>query len=161
MFRPYNRYSSGILSCSCIFNQPSIFPPSSSTDRYLGDQRFSFNQELTFDLRIGEEGARASRLDVVLEGDGRRVSVPIYAQGNPVPRTVDQAFTFRLSEHSEYQWSPQLDAFNFIRLLSNLTAIKIKGAYTDGGKMLNGWNILEWPSLYKGSSHSGAIFYRP
>lgn len=103
------------------------------TDRFLGDKRFSYNQHLSFDLRIGEDGARATRYDVVLEGDGYRASVPIYSQGNPVPRTISQTFNFRLSEHSDFQWSPQLDSFSFIRMLSNLTAIKIKAHYTDGG----------------------------
>ena len=48
--------------------------------KFLGDQRLSYNQDLTFRLRLGEEQARASILDVVIEGDGLMVSAPIYAQ---------------------------------------------------------------------------------
>ena len=52
--------------------------------RYLGDQRFSYGLDLTFTLRVGEERARASVDDVVIEGDGRRISAPIFAQDNQV-----------------------------------------------------------------------------
>ena len=57
-----------------------------------------------------------------------------YIQGNPVPNTLDQEFVFRLSEHPDYQWTPRLTAFEFITMLSNLTAIKIRGVYNPGGK---------------------------
>ena len=52
--------------------------------RYLDDQRFSYGLDLTFTLRVGEEGARASVDDVIIEGDGRRISAPIFAQDNQV-----------------------------------------------------------------------------
>jgi len=52
--------------------------------RYLGDQRFSYGLDLTFTLRVGEEGARASVDDIIIEGDGRRVSAPVFAQQNEV-----------------------------------------------------------------------------
>lgn len=123
-------------------------------DRFLGDKRFSYNQHLSFDLRIGEDGARATRYDVVLEGDGYRASVPIYSQGNPVPRTISQTFNFRLSEHSDFQWSPQLDSFSFIRMLSNLTAIKIKAHYTDGGTGFI--DNVHLGSARQGGGHGGA-----
>ncbi len=55
--------------------QPSLF-----ADKFRGDQRHSYNQDLTFTLRLGEEQARASILDVVIEGDGLMVSAPIYSQ---------------------------------------------------------------------------------
>ncbi len=57
-----------------------------------------------------------------------------HIQGNPVPNTLDQEFVFRLSEHPDYQWTPRLTAFEFITMLSNLTAIKIRGVYNPGGK---------------------------
>ena len=50
-------------------------------ERYLGDQRFSYDQHLSFTLRCGEEGARASVLDIIIEGgNGLRISAPIFAQ---------------------------------------------------------------------------------
>jgi len=52
--------------------------------RYLGDQRFSYGLDLAFTLRVGEDGARASVDDVIIEGDGRRISAPIFAQDNQV-----------------------------------------------------------------------------
>ena len=51
-----------------------------SLGKFLGDQRLSYNQDLTFKLRLGEEQARASVLDVVIEGNGFMVSAPIYSQ---------------------------------------------------------------------------------
>ena len=53
-----------------------------AVDRYLGDQRFSYGLDLTFTLRVGEQGARSSVDDVVIEGDGLRISTPIFAQQN-------------------------------------------------------------------------------
>ena len=46
----------------------------------------------------------------------------------------DQEYKFRLHEHSEYGWSPRLRARDFISLLSNLTAVKIRATYTTEGK---------------------------
>jgi hypothetical protein len=51
----------------------------------LGDQRFSYNQFLTFDLQIGEETAHPSVMDIVIEGSGQKVALHIFAQSNPVP----------------------------------------------------------------------------
>ena len=52
----------------------------SAADRYLGDQRFSYSMNLSFTLRVGEDGASASVMDVVIEGDGIVVRAPIYSQ---------------------------------------------------------------------------------
>lgn len=101
--------------------------------RYLGDQRASYNQYLTFVLRIGEERPRASILDVVLEGAGQRISSAIFGQGNPVPGTENQEYRFRLNENLNYQWTPRLKAQDFIAILSNLTAIKIRATYSAEG----------------------------
>lgn len=45
----------------------------------------------------------------------------------------DQEFTFRLHESPDYGWQPRLPALNFMSLLSNVTAIKIRGTYTPEG----------------------------
>ncbi len=103
-------------------------------DRYLGDQRLSYNLLPTFTLRVGEEGSKPSGADIIIEGSsGQRISAPIFAQGNPVPRTVKEDYKFRLNEHSSYQWTPRLTSIEFMRLLSNVTAIKIRGTYSSGG----------------------------
>lgn len=40
-----------------------------------------------------------------------------------------QKYSFRLNEHPDYGWQPRLSSRTFISLLSNLTAIKIRGTY--------------------------------
>lgn len=42
-------------------------------------------------------------------------------------------YKFRLHEHPDYGWQPRLSARNFISLLTNLTAIKIRGTYSPMG----------------------------
>lgn len=102
-------------------------------DRYLGNQQYSYNQFLEFKMSLGEDGAQPSLYDVVIEGAGLQIYTPIYSQANPVPRTIEQVYRFRLNEHQEYQWNPRLTALEFHRLLSNITSIKIRGTYTPGG----------------------------
>ncbi|GFT98444.1 laminin subunit gamma-1 [Nephila pilipes] len=100
---------------------------------YLGNQRASYNHYLTFTFRIGAESVRVSAHDVILEGAGLRVSVPITEQGNPIPSHRIQSYRFRLHENPKFGWTPQLNTFDFIKLLSNLTAIKIKATYSREG----------------------------
>lgn len=102
--------------------------------RYLGDQRFSYNQFLSFSLRIGEETASASIIDIIIEGSGQRISIPFYYQNNPTPGVEKQEFRFRLNEHPDYQWYPKLTSEAFISILANVTAIKIRGTYNENGK---------------------------
>ena len=52
----------------------------------------SYNRYLSFTLRIGEDGARATSADVIIEGAGRSLIIPIFAQGNPLPRTINQEY---------------------------------------------------------------------
>ena len=58
---------------------PSVY--FSATAKFLGDQKFSYNQLLKFKLKVTNEGARAARNDIVLEGSGYSISAPIFAQG--------------------------------------------------------------------------------
>ncbi|KAM7303716.1 laminin subunit gamma-1 isoform X1 [Ixodes scapularis] len=102
-------------------------------ERFLGDQRGSYNQNLTFTLRIGEEGARSSLEDVVLESPSQSVSQHIFGQGNPLPSIRNQDYRFRLHQDSRYGWSPTLSAHEFMALLANLTAIKIRATYLPRG----------------------------
>lgn len=100
---------------------------------FLEDQRGSYNQHLTFTFRINQEGPRATIEDIKLEGAGLSISQPIFGQGNQLPTTVDQEYKFRLHEHPNYGWEPRLIARDFISILANLTAIKIRATYTPGG----------------------------
>lgn len=133
----YNFYhlfsSSSALEISiCIFLQKfCLF----IIARYLGDQRYSYNQFLSFDLRTGEEGGRASVIDIVLEGSGQRVSSAIFTQGNKMPSIESNNFKFRLHEHKNYQWTPPINSQDFMTILSNLTAIKIRATYNNEGKL--------------------------
>lgn len=104
--------------------------------RYLGDQRLSYNQFLTFDLRTGEEEGRASVVDIVLEGSGQRVSSAIFTQGNKMPGIESHNYKFRLNEHPNYQWTPRINSQDFITILANLTAIKIRATYSSGGNFI-------------------------
>ena len=57
---------------------------------------FSYNQFLEFSLRIGESQGRPSQRDVILEGNGRSVYLPIFAQNNTMPDIRTQNYRFRL-----------------------------------------------------------------
>lgn len=111
--------------------------------RYLGNQRLSYNQFLSFDLRTGEEEGRASVVDIVLEGSGQKVSSAIFTQGNKMPGIESHNYKFRLNEHQNYQWSPRINAQDFLTILSNLTAIKIRATYSNGGRLCS----LMWHSI--------------
>ena len=56
---------------------------------------FSYNQFLKFSLRIGEAQGRPSQRDVILEGNGRSVYLPIFAQNNTMPGIRTQNYRFR------------------------------------------------------------------
>ncbi|XP_060569790.1 laminin subunit gamma-1-like, partial [Ruditapes philippinarum] len=102
--------------------------------RYLGDQRFSYNQFLSYKLRIGEEvSATPSIVDIIIEGAGQRISAPFYSQGNPTPGLESAEYRFRLNEHPDYRWYPQLKSEPFLTILANITAIKIRATYSKGG----------------------------
>ncbi|KAJ8665186.1 hypothetical protein QAD02_006848 [Eretmocerus hayati] len=104
-------------------------------DRYLGDQRASYKQDLSFSLKIDGRGAAPTPRDIILEGgNGQEVYQQIFGQNNPVPNTNLQEYTFRLHEHIDYGWQPHLSNRQFISILANLTAIKIRGTYTHKGK---------------------------
>lgn len=103
-------------------------------DRYLGDQRASYSQDLSFTFRIGEGGPRATVEDIALEGGGLSISQPIFGQGNPMPTYVNQNYVFKLNENSQFGWNPRLTSEEFMNILSNLTAIKIKSTYAPKGR---------------------------
>ncbi|KAK3087389.1 hypothetical protein FSP39_005285 [Pinctada imbricata] len=101
--------------------------------KYLGDQRFSYNQFLSFDFRIGERDARPSVIDILFESGDQRFSSAIYVQGNKMPNITTYGYRFRLNERPTSQWTPRLKAQDFIAVLANLTALKIRATYNTQG----------------------------
>uniref|UniRef100_A0A8C3J4T2 Laminin subunit gamma 2 n=1 Tax=Calidris pygmaea TaxID=425635 RepID=A0A8C3J4T2_9CHAR len=103
--------------------------------KFLGNQQLSYGQTLSFDYRLDRGGRQPSPHDVVLEGDGLRVTAPFLPQGKALPCGVSQTYTFRLDEHLSSKWSPRLNHFEYRRLLGNLTALWIRatfGEYSTG-----------------------------
>ena len=76
--------------------------------------------------------------DVVIAGwvagEEVRISTFITAQNNPLPSENLQSFEFLLHEDSSQGWQPQLTPLQFLSLLSNLTAVKIRGSYFSPGE---------------------------
>lgn len=102
-------------------------------ESYLGDQRFSYNQYLTFDLKINQNEPRTTHEDIILSGNNLTISQPIFGQNNPLPNKEMQTYRFKLIEDQNYGWTPKLTAQQFLTLLANLTSIKIRATYTHKG----------------------------
>ena len=123
------RQSIGILTSgydNIYFNAP---------DRYLGDQRASYNRLLKFKIQLlNQRGPNPSPTDIILEGAGTKISLPIFAQGQGMPDENLKEYVFRLHENADYSWQPSQSSRQFISILSNLTAIKIRASYSDGGE---------------------------
>ncbi|NXT01000.1 LAMC2 protein, partial [Jacana jacana] len=103
--------------------------------KFLGNQQLSYGQTLSFDYRLDRGGRQPSPHDVVLEGDGLRVTAPFLPQEKVLPCGVSLTYTFRLDEHPSSKWSPRLNHFEYRRLLGNLTALRIRatfGEYSTG-----------------------------
>ncbi|XP_067164993.1 laminin subunit gamma-3 [Apteryx mantelli] len=99
-------------------------------EKFLQNQRLSYGQLLS--LLLGAEGngtgAPLPRVQLVLEGEG--MGITVRATSSPAgsesrPRRGKQAVTFRLHEAEEGA-EPSLSAFSFQRLLSNLTALRLR-----------------------------------
>lgn len=81
------------------------------------------------------QNVRPSRRDLVIESSAQNLEVylPIYGDsyhqtGNPaLPSAIAQSFRFKLNQH--FGWMPTLTAFDFQRLLSNISSIKIRASF--------------------------------
>ena len=108
--------------------------------KFLGNQRHSYAQPLSFALRFKLVHSSAIRKDLIIEGAGFQVYRQLYDlldqneinSGN-MQSDITKEFRFVLKETDG--WRPSLTKNDFQRLLSNLTAIKIKTTY-------GGWNFL-------------------
>ncbi|NXI94668.1 LAMC2 protein, partial [Psophia crepitans] len=103
--------------------------------KFLGNQQLSYGQTLSFDYRLDRGGRQPSPHDVILEGNGLRVTASFLPQEKVLPCGISQTYTFRLDEHLSSNWSPRLNHFEYRRLLGNLTAIWIRatfGEYSTG-----------------------------
>ncbi len=116
---------------------------------FLGNQQLSYNQDLAFDIQLVESfpvtnnqpSARPSRKDIVLESSQYNIEVymPIYGGAsqpkysgvntlnNGLPTYDRQTFKFQLNQYSG--WMPSLSVNDFQKLLSNLSAIKLRVSY--------------------------------
>lgn len=65
------------------------------TDKFLGNQMLSYGQNLSLSFRVDRRDTRLSAEDLVLEGAGMRVAVPLIAQGNAYPNENMQTYVFR------------------------------------------------------------------
>ncbi|KAK5860486.1 hypothetical protein PBY51_021960 [Eleginops maclovinus] len=100
-------------------------------DKFLGNQMLSYGQNLSLSFRVERRDTRLSAEDVVLEGAGLRVAVPLIAQGNAYPNENMQTYVFRLHDSTDYPWRPTISHNDFQKLLHNLTSIKIRGTYSE------------------------------
>uniref|UniRef100_A0A8C1SEY0 Laminin, gamma 2 n=1 Tax=Cyprinus carpio TaxID=7962 RepID=A0A8C1SEY0_CYPCA len=101
---------------------------------YLGNQVLSYGQTLGFSLRLDRGVRRPSISDVILEGAGLKVSASLGDLRTVVPCAKKVAYTFKLDEQPSSKWKPQLSSKEFQTLLSNLTAIKIRGTFGENGR---------------------------
>ncbi|XP_053739856.1 laminin subunit gamma-1 [Synchiropus splendidus] len=100
-------------------------------EKFLGNQMLSYGQNLSLSFRVDRRDTRLSAEDLVLEGSGLRVAVPLIAQGNAYPGESMQTFVFRLHDSTDYPWRPTVSHSDFQKLLYNLTAVKIRGTYSE------------------------------
>lgn len=119
-------------------------------EKFLNDKKYSYNHNISFYLQVTGDGLLTTIDDIIIEGNGLRITASIFNQGNQLPSGVRQRFTYILNEDFEYGWAPQLSTRDFISLLSNLTAIKIKSTYT-----MSGSGILDDVSLETAISNVG------
>ncbi|POI28520.1 hypothetical protein CIB84_007730 [Bambusicola thoracicus] len=111
-------------------------------EKFLQNQRLSYGQPLSLLLGVEGNGTRAESgvsllgVQLVLEGEGLEVTM---SSSESRAQDGKQAITFRLHE-AEEGTEPLLSAFSFQRLLSNLTALRLRVSHGPGpGRLWLSW----------------------
>lgn len=85
----------------------------------------SYGQNLSLSFRVDRRDTRLSAEDLVLEGAGMRVAVPLIAQGNAYPNENMQTYVFRCVAVDFLAWlnqhQPTGSGTNNKNLLKNRT----------------------------------------
>ncbi|XP_066466960.1 laminin subunit gamma-3 [Tiliqua scincoides] len=106
-----------------------------ASEKFLGDQRLCYGQLLSvvYCVEDGTSGAPLFPIWLILEGDGLFVSTSRISSTSSQygPSCKEHTATFRLHE-AEEEMRPALSSFHFQRVLSNLTALRIR-IETGGG----------------------------
>ncbi|NXC45508.1 LAMC3 protein, partial [Penelope pileata] len=123
------RWADGEISTAWDGEEPlDLLAP----EKFLQNQRLSYGQPLALLLRgegTGTEpGVPLLGVRLLLEGEGMAVTM---SSSESQPRDGKQAVTFRLHEEEEGT-EPSLSAFSFQRLLSNLTALRLRVSRSPG-----------------------------
>ncbi|ESN95416.1 hypothetical protein HELRODRAFT_193581 [Helobdella robusta] len=104
-------------------------------DRYIGNQKNSYDLYLTFELQTNNDRSLTSPTDIIIEGvNGHKMYTSLTSQNNLVPRTANQNYKFRLNEYPTYEWSPKMSTREFVDILSDIKSIKIRGTYSPNGE---------------------------
>ncbi|XP_063067162.1 laminin subunit gamma-1 [Engraulis encrasicolus] len=94
--------------------------------KFLGNQLMSYGQSLWIRFLSEVPELLPQSIAVVIEGSGMAVTAQLHSQADQRPRGHSTAaFTLRLKER---EMRPLMSAFEFQRLLSNVTALQISNA---------------------------------
>jgi len=89
--KPHGSLVASLSHTLNTLTQPNVCLPA----KFLGNQVLSYGQNLSFSFRVDRRDTRLSAEDLVLEGAGLRVSVPLIAQGNSYPSETTVKYIFR------------------------------------------------------------------
>ena len=98
-----------------------------------------FRVEVSSEDVVLEGGASGSKISISLTAQGNTEIVLTgakqrYTAGNPPPAAQWQSYQFRLHEHRSLGWQPAVTSAQLLAVLANLTALRIRGAYTAPGE---------------------------